>query len=150
LHGPSRETQGEATLSDLFRGRSQLLVYHFMFGPDYKAGCMSCSAIADGFNGFAMHLANHDVMLWAASRAPTFGGVPEMNCPICERPAESEYRPFCSRRCADVDLGRWLTGAYAIPAREDDPEDPEDSAAAPLDNGADPRLERASPRRHRR
>src|SRR5215212_9061480 len=62
--------EGEASLQDLFRGRSQLLVYHFMFGPDYKAGCPSCSAIADGFNGFATHLANHDVMLWAVSRAP--------------------------------------------------------------------------------
>src|ERR1700716_2751135 len=61
---------GSASLSDLFRGRSQLLVYHFMFGPDYKAGCPSCSAIADGFNGIAIHLANHDVMLWAVSRAP--------------------------------------------------------------------------------
>jgi len=62
--------QGKASLADLFQGRSQLLVYHFMFGPDYKAGCISCSSIADGFNGFAVHLANHDVMLWAASRAP--------------------------------------------------------------------------------
>jgi predicted dithiol-disulfide oxidoreductase (DUF899 family) len=61
---------GAALLPDLFRGRSQLLVYHFMFGPDYTAGCPSCSAIADGFNGFAVHLANHDVMLWAVSRAP--------------------------------------------------------------------------------
>ncbi len=61
---------GSASLKDLFRGRSQLLVYHFMFGPDYTAGCPSCSAIADGFNGFAVHLANHDVMLWAVSRAP--------------------------------------------------------------------------------
>jgi len=61
---------GSATLPDLFRGRSQLLVYHFMFGPDYKAGCPSCSALADGFNGLAVHLANHDVMLWAVSRAP--------------------------------------------------------------------------------
>jgi len=61
--------EGKASLADLFRGRSQLLVYHFMFGPDYKAGCPSCSAIADGFNGFAVHLANHDVMLWAVSRA---------------------------------------------------------------------------------
>ena len=52
------------------RGRSQLLVYHFMFGPDYKAGCPSCSMIADGFDGFAVHLANHDVMLMAVSRAP--------------------------------------------------------------------------------
>jgi predicted dithiol-disulfide oxidoreductase (DUF899 family) len=61
---------GKASLADLFRGRSQLLVYHFMFGPDYKAGCPSCSAIADGFNGIEVHLANHDVMLWAVSRAP--------------------------------------------------------------------------------
>jgi predicted dithiol-disulfide oxidoreductase (DUF899 family) len=62
--------EGSASLADLFRGRSQLLVYHFMFGPDYTAGCPSCSAIADGFNGFVIHLANHDVMLWAVSRAP--------------------------------------------------------------------------------
>jgi predicted dithiol-disulfide oxidoreductase (DUF899 family) len=62
--------EGSATLSDLFRGRSQLLVYHFMFGPDYAASCPSCSAIADGFNGCVVHLANHDVMLWAVSRAP--------------------------------------------------------------------------------
>ena len=62
--------EGRATLADLFRGRSQLLVYHFMFGPDYAAGCPSCSSIADGFNGIAVHLANHDVMLWAVSRAP--------------------------------------------------------------------------------
>src|SRR6476620_183215 len=54
-------TEGSAALSDLFRGRSQLLIYHFMFGPDYTAGCPACSAIADGFNGFAVHLANHDV-----------------------------------------------------------------------------------------
>jgi predicted dithiol-disulfide oxidoreductase (DUF899 family) len=62
--------EGSASLADLFRGRSQLLVYHFMFGPDYTAGCPSCSMIADGFNGFTVHLANHDVMLWAVSRAP--------------------------------------------------------------------------------
>jgi predicted dithiol-disulfide oxidoreductase (DUF899 family) len=62
--------QGSVTLPDLFKGRSQLLVYHFMFGPDYKAGCPSCSAMADGFDGIAVHLANHDVMLWAVSRAP--------------------------------------------------------------------------------
>lgn len=61
---------GNVALTDLFRGRSQLLVYHFMFGPDYKAGCPSCSSIADSFNGFAIHLAHHDVMLWAVSRAP--------------------------------------------------------------------------------
>ena len=62
--------EGTASLNDLFGGRSQLLVYHFMFGPDYKAGCPSCSMIADGFNGFAVHLANHDVALWAVSRGP--------------------------------------------------------------------------------
>jgi hypothetical protein len=62
--------EGSASLADLFRGRSQLLVYHFMFGPDYTAGCPACSAIADGFNGFALHLANHDVTLAAVSRAP--------------------------------------------------------------------------------
>jgi predicted dithiol-disulfide oxidoreductase (DUF899 family) len=62
--------QGGASLADLFRGRSQLLIYHFMFGPEYTAGCPSCSAIADGFDGFAIHLVNHDVMLGAVSRAP--------------------------------------------------------------------------------
>ena len=62
--------EGSASLAALFGGRSQLLVYHFMFGPDYKAGCPSCSAIADGFNGFAVHLAHHDVAFWAVSRAP--------------------------------------------------------------------------------
>jgi predicted dithiol-disulfide oxidoreductase (DUF899 family) len=61
---------GTATLPELFQGRSQLLVYHFMFGPDYTAGCPSCSSIADGFDGFAVHLANHDVTLAAVSRAP--------------------------------------------------------------------------------
>ena len=62
--------QGEESLADLFRGRSQLVVYHLMFGPDYTAPCASCSMIADGFNGFWEHLAHHDVMLWAVSRAP--------------------------------------------------------------------------------
>jgi predicted dithiol-disulfide oxidoreductase (DUF899 family) len=62
--------EGPASLKELFRARSQLLVYHFMFGPDYDAGCPSCSMIADGFNGFWQHLASHDVMLWAISRAP--------------------------------------------------------------------------------
>ncbi len=65
------ETQeGSASLTDLFRGRSQLLVYHFMFGPDYTAGCPACSAIADGFDGSVVHLGNHDVTLSAVSRAP--------------------------------------------------------------------------------
>jgi predicted dithiol-disulfide oxidoreductase (DUF899 family) len=61
---------GSASLADLFRGRSQLLVYHFMFGPDYTAGCPSCSAIADGFDGIVVHLENHDVAFTAVSRAP--------------------------------------------------------------------------------
>ena len=55
--------EGSASLADLFRGRSQLLVYHYMFGPDYTAGCATCSTVADGFNGFVVHLANHDVTL---------------------------------------------------------------------------------------
>ena len=62
--------EGSVSLAELFRGRSQLLVYHFMFGPDYTAGCPSCSAIADGFNGIVTHLTNHDVMFTAVSRAP--------------------------------------------------------------------------------
>jgi predicted dithiol-disulfide oxidoreductase (DUF899 family) len=62
--------EGTASLPDLFRGRSQLLIYHFMFGPEYSAGCPSCSAIADGFDASAVHLANHDVTLGAVSRAP--------------------------------------------------------------------------------
>jgi predicted dithiol-disulfide oxidoreductase (DUF899 family) len=61
---------GAASLADLFHGRSQLLIYHFMFGPDYTAGCPACSTIADGFNGSVVHLANHDVTMMAVSRAP--------------------------------------------------------------------------------
>jgi predicted dithiol-disulfide oxidoreductase (DUF899 family) len=64
------DDEGRASLADLFRGRSQLLIYHFMFGPDYTAGCPACSAIADGFNGSHVHLENHDVVLMAVSRAP--------------------------------------------------------------------------------
>ncbi len=67
--------EGSASLADLFRGRSQLLIYHFMFGPDFKVGCPSCSSIADGFNGIVAHLAKRDVMLWAVSRAP----LPKLN-----------------------------------------------------------------------
>jgi predicted dithiol-disulfide oxidoreductase (DUF899 family) len=63
-------SDGTVTLADLFAGRSQLLVYHFMFGPGYEVGCPSCSAIADGFSGSVVHLANHDVTLTAVSRAP--------------------------------------------------------------------------------
>jgi predicted dithiol-disulfide oxidoreductase (DUF899 family) len=62
--------EGGVSLKDLFRGRSQLLVYHFMFGPDFTAGCATCSTIADGFNGYTVHLAHHDVTLMAVSKAP--------------------------------------------------------------------------------
>src|SRR5437763_6276187 len=62
--------EGTASLADLFRGRSQLLFYHFMFGPEYTGGCPACSAVADGFNGFAVHLEHHDVAMIAVSRAP--------------------------------------------------------------------------------
>ena len=62
--------EGSASLADLFRGRSQLLMYHFMFGPEYTAGCPVCSTIADGFNGFVVHLENHDVAMMAVSQAP--------------------------------------------------------------------------------
>ena len=62
--------EGSASLADLFRGRSQLLMYHFMFGPEYTAGCPACTTIADGFNGSVVHLENHDVSMIAVSRAP--------------------------------------------------------------------------------
>jgi predicted dithiol-disulfide oxidoreductase (DUF899 family) len=62
--------EGTVSLADLFRGRSQLLIYHFMFGPEYTAGCPACSAIADGFNGSVVHLENHDVEMMAVSLAP--------------------------------------------------------------------------------
>ena len=62
--------EGMASLADLFRGRSQLLIYHFMFGPEYRGGCLACSANADGFNGFVVHLEQHDVAMIAVSRAP--------------------------------------------------------------------------------
>jgi predicted dithiol-disulfide oxidoreductase (DUF899 family) len=61
---------GDATLADLFRGRSQLIVYHFMYGPDWDEGCPSCSGVADGFDETHLHLQNHDVAFTAISRAP--------------------------------------------------------------------------------
>jgi predicted dithiol-disulfide oxidoreductase (DUF899 family) len=61
---------GRARLPDLFRGRSQLLVYHFMYGPDWDEGCPSCSSVADGFDETHLHLQNHDVAFTAVSRAP--------------------------------------------------------------------------------
>jgi endogenous inhibitor of DNA gyrase (YacG/DUF329 family) len=54
-----------------------------------------------------------------------------MSCPICRKPADPRYRPFCSRRCADIDLGRWLTGGYALPAQDDDPEEAADQTREP-------------------
>jgi predicted dithiol-disulfide oxidoreductase (DUF899 family) len=62
--------EGGASLANLFGGRSQLLIYHFMLGPEYTAGCPSCSAIADGYDGFVVHLENHDVTMMAVSQAP--------------------------------------------------------------------------------
>jgi predicted dithiol-disulfide oxidoreductase (DUF899 family) len=62
--------EGSASLADLFQGRSQLLVYHFMLGPEYTAGCPACSAVADCYNGFVVHLEHHDVAMIAVSRAP--------------------------------------------------------------------------------
>src|SRR5438128_6358797 len=67
---PFETDEGSASLADLFRERSQLLIYHFMFGPEYTAGCPACSSIADGFNGSVVHLENHDVAMMAVSRAP--------------------------------------------------------------------------------
>jgi len=62
--------EGEASLRDLFRGRSQLIVHHFMFSPNWTEGCPSCSSVADGYNGFRVHLEHHDVAMTAVSRAP--------------------------------------------------------------------------------
>lgn len=66
FEGPS----GKETLADLFGGRSQLLVQHFMYGPDWDEGCPSCSFWADSFDGFIVHLAHRDVTMVAVSRAP--------------------------------------------------------------------------------
>ncbi|MGB3279432.1 MAG: DNA gyrase inhibitor YacG [Pseudorhodobacter sp.] len=54
-----------------------------------------------------------------------------MSCPICARDADPKYKPFCSRRCADVDLGKWLNGSYAIPATMTDEEDDEETTPEP-------------------
>lgn len=55
-----------------------------------------------------------------------------MTCPICERPTAPQYRPFCCARCADIDLGKWMTGQYSVPsAREEEPELPSESGAVP-------------------
>lgn len=61
---------GRKSLAELFDGRSQLVIYHFMFGPDWEAGCPGCSFMADHFDGTLAHLNNHDVTLVAVSRAP--------------------------------------------------------------------------------
>lgn len=62
--------EGRKTLADLFDGRSQLIVYHFMYGPDWDAGCPGCSFLADHIDGMLPHLNHHDVTMIAASRAP--------------------------------------------------------------------------------
>jgi predicted dithiol-disulfide oxidoreductase (DUF899 family) len=69
-HYELTRARGKASLADLFDGRSQLVVYHFMFGPDWEAGCKSCSFWADNFNGIVEHLAHRDVSMVAISRAP--------------------------------------------------------------------------------
>ena len=61
---------GRQSLSELFEGRSQLIVYHFMYGPDWQEGCPSCSYLADNFNGIDIHLKHRDTSLIAVSRAP--------------------------------------------------------------------------------
>src|SRR2546425_6261320 len=66
FHGPD----GKETLRDLFAGRSQLIVYHFMFGPGWEEGCKSCSYLADHFDGANWHLPHRDVTFVAVSRAP--------------------------------------------------------------------------------
>jgi predicted dithiol-disulfide oxidoreductase (DUF899 family) len=121
---------GSASLADLFRGRSQLLVYHFMFGPDYSAGCPACSAIADGFNGFARHLANHDVMLWAVSRAPLEklqGYKQRMGWSF---PWASS---FGSDFNYDFDVTRPETGTFEYNFRESPAWSPPDDMRAPFD-----------------
>jgi predicted dithiol-disulfide oxidoreductase (DUF899 family) len=93
---------GVASLKDLFRGRSQLLVYHFMFGPTYTQGCPSCSAIADGFDGIAVHLANHDVTLMAVSRAPV-AKLLQYPC----RSRKSSRRPARSNTTSSATATQW-------------------------------------------
>jgi predicted dithiol-disulfide oxidoreductase (DUF899 family) len=100
--------EGNASLTDLFRGRSQLLVYHLMFGPDYKAGCLCCSAIADGFNGITTRLAHHEVMLWAVSRA---------QLPKLQAYKERMVGRFLGRRPSAVTS----TSISALNSRRDDP-----------------------------
>jgi len=56
---------------------------------------------------------------------------PEKPCPICGKPAQEPMRPFCSKRCADIDLNRWLSGVYAIPVKEEESEDETDAVRAP-------------------
>ena len=95
--------EGTAVLADLFRGRSQLLVDHFMFGPDYKAGCPSCSAIADGFDGSDVHLASHDVTLAAVSRARRTPSASMLSAPA-RKPEASAMSPTWSRASSGSSL----------------------------------------------
>ena len=62
------------------------------------------------------------------------------SCAICRKPQEEAYRPFCSKRCADVDLQRWFTGRYAVPAVENEAQEDDDAPFAPSGQGGDPRL----------
>src|SRR5205807_1821019 len=126
--------EGSASLADLFRGRSQLIVYHFMFGPDYTAGCPACSAIADGFNGFAVHLANHDVALSAVSRAP-------LEQLVAYKRRMGWTFPWASSHGSDFnfDFGvattkeEWEAGAVRYNFREDDLRGATPEAASSLD-----------------
>ena len=113
--------EGTASLADLFQGRSQLLIYHFMFGPDYTAGCPSCSAIADGFNGSAVHLANHDVTLCAVSRAPLAKIQAYKRRMGWSFPFASSYgSDFNYDFQAAVTKEQWLSGAVEYNFRETD------------------------------
>ena len=122
--------EGTASLTDLFRGRSQLLAYHFMFGPDYTAGCPSCSAIADGFNGFVVHLASHDVTLCAVSRAPleniqayrrrmgwSFPWASSYGSDFSFDLQAASTRSSSSREPASTTSARWICGCRWRPAR---------------------------------
>jgi predicted dithiol-disulfide oxidoreductase (DUF899 family) len=126
--------EGPASLAELFRGRSQLLVYHFMFGPEYTAGCPTCSAIADGFSGFVVHLANHDVAFSAVSRAPL------EKLQAYKRRMDWRF-PWASSFGSDFnyDLGvshtkeQWQSGAVEYNFRERDFRPPAGQAAPWLD-----------------
>ena len=103
---------GPASLADLFQGRSQLLVYHFMFGPDYVAGCPSCSSIADGFDASVIHLANHDVTLCAVSRAPLAKLQAYKQRMGWSFPWASSFEGDFSRETSSTTSARWTRSRY--------------------------------------